>query len=86
MAWMHEKPVYPICKSPAGLCHRADQFESYLVRNLEDGFSRDMAHTYIFQATNESSFVYRRDLDEHFAHCKIKTWALSSSTEVKGDM
>ena len=35
---------FVIQKTLAGFCSGAGRFESYLVRNPEDKFSRDMAH------------------------------------------
>ena len=40
-------------KSLAGLCGWAGRFESYLVGNPDNGFSRDGAHVY--------QYIYRKD-------------------------
>ena len=45
-----ESPVYFICKQQR--CRSAHAFESYLVENPEDRFSRDMAHMFSWRNIN----------------------------------
>ena len=47
----------------ASLCSRIDQFDSYLVRNSEDRFSRTMALMYLIPYLNQKDGVWNVIID-----------------------
>ena len=60
-------------KTLASLCSWADRFESYLVENPEDRFSRDMAHFIPTASCIIHSLIMIQIKLEHDKTCKI-TW------------